>query len=100
MTSQPNPQENEILSHEEYLERERKAEFRSEYRGHGVVVAMAGASRAHNLLTGNLFALLWNQFRGKSCRAYVNDMKVRLPGTLRYVYPDGGSCVWRSGVSG
>lgn len=87
-TIQTHPEENEFLSPEEYLAQERKAEFRSEYRDDGVVVAMAGASRAHNLLTGNIFALLWNYFRGKPCGAYTNDMKVRLPGTFRYVYPD------------
>jgi Uma2 family endonuclease len=88
MSVQPNPNEPGFLTPEEYLERERKTEFRSEYRGNGVVVAMAGASRAHNLLTGNLFALLWYQLRGKSCSTYNNNMKVRLPGTLSYAYPD------------
>lgn len=88
MSAQPNPGESEYLSPEEYLERERKAEFRSEYRSDGVVVAMAGASRAHNLLTGNLFALLWYPLRGRPCGAYTNDMKVRLPGTFSYAYPD------------
>src|SRR5690349_21083307 len=88
MTLQSDPQENELLSPEEYLERERKAEFRSEYRGHGIVVAMAGASRWHNQITFSISGQLYNQLRGGHCRAYTNDMKVRLPGTLRYVYPD------------
>lgn len=88
MSAQPNPNESEYLSPEEYLERERKAEFRSEYRGDGIVVAMAGASRAHNQITFNISGQLYNQFRGKACGTYTNDMKVRLPGTLNYAYPD------------
>jgi Uma2 family endonuclease len=88
MSVQPNPIQNEYLTPEEYLERERKSEFRSEYRGNGVIVAMSGASRTHNRIAGNQFALIWTKVRGSSCDVYMNDMKVRLPGTLRYVYPD------------
>jgi len=76
-----------FVTPDEYLERERAAELRSEYR-EGQIWAMAGASRSHNRIAGNVFALLWNQFRGGSCEAYNNDMKVRLPKTFRYVYPD------------
>lgn len=38
------------LTPEEYLERERRAEFKSEYRD-GELLAMAGASRNHNRIT-------------------------------------------------
>lgn len=76
-----------FVTPEEYLERERKAGFRSEYR-EGVIVAMAGASRAHNQIAFNISGQFYNQLRGKNCGAYSNDMKVRLPGTLSYVYPD------------
>ncbi len=88
MSAQLNPEQNEHLSPDEYLERERKAEFRSEYRGNGVVVAMAGASRTHNRITFNIAGQLYNRLRGGPCEASINDMKVRLPGTLRYIYPD------------
>jgi hypothetical protein len=42
---------------EEYQERELTAEYRSEYY-FGEVFAIAGATRTHNLITGNVFALL------------------------------------------
>lgn len=38
---------------EEYIVRERKAEIKSEYLN-GRIVAMSGASRAHNLITRNI----------------------------------------------
>jgi len=40
---------------EEYLERERKAETKSEYRN-GEIVAMAGASPVHTLIDTNVAA--------------------------------------------
>ncbi len=72
---------------EEYLVRERKAQYRSEFV-EGRVYAMAGASRAHNLVAGNVFAELRAQLRGKSCEAYVSDMRVKVSRTGLYTYPD------------
>ena len=42
---------------EEYLALERKAGFKSEYYN-GFITAMAGASRKHNLVTGNIPAVM------------------------------------------
>lgn len=72
---------------EEYLVRERKAQYRSEFVD-GRVYAMAGASRAHNLVAGNVFAELRAQLRGKPCEAYVSDMRVKVSRTGLYTYPD------------
>jgi Uncharacterized protein conserved in cyanobacteria len=80
--------EPEILTEGEYLRRERAArDVRSEYRD-GHMVAMSGASVAHNIVSGNLFALLWTRLRGGSCRPFMNDLKVRIHQTTRYTYPD------------
>ena len=75
------------LTDAEYLARERKAAHKSEfYRGE--VFAMAGASRAHNLIAGNCFGLLWQQLSKRECEVYQAEMKVRIaPGGL-YAYPD------------
>jgi Uma2 family endonuclease len=51
-------------------------------------VAMAGASKAHVILTGNLSALLINHLRGTGCIAYATDMKVRMPALNLFYYPD------------
>lgn len=75
------------LTVEEYLALERRAESRSEYLD-GETFAMVGASRKHNLISGNVFASLHGQLRGKSCEVYANDMRVRVSTTDLFTYPD------------
>lgn len=72
---------------EEYLARERMAEAKSEYRD-GKAYAMAGASRAHNLITGNIFAQFHATLRGRPCETYMNDMRVKVAKSRLYTYPD------------
>lgn len=71
----------------EYLALERQARHRSEYVN-GRIYAMAGASRTHNLIAGNVFAELREQMRGRPCEAYVGDMRVKVSRTGLYTYPD------------
>jgi Uma2 family endonuclease len=75
------------LSPEEYLSLERRAEFKSEYID-GVAYAMAGGSERHNLITGNLVTELNLQLRATDCKVYPSDMKVRLPNSKKFFYPD------------
>jgi Uma2 family endonuclease len=75
------------LSPADYLEREREAEQRHEFLD-GEVVAMAGGSRAHNLLATRVARLLGNHLEGSSCRVYQSDMKVRIERANRFYYPD------------
>lgn len=70
----------------EYLTSERAAELKHEYIS-GEVVAVAGATREHILITGNIARRLGNQREGKPCETYSNDMRVRATPTT-YVYPD------------
>ncbi|NEQ45080.1 MAG: Uma2 family endonuclease [Leptolyngbya sp. SIOISBB] len=72
---------------EEYLEIERISPIKHEYV-QGQVVAMAGASKAHVIITGNLSTLLVNHLRGSGCLAYAADMKVRLPEPDLFYYAD------------
>lgn len=83
MSTQPKT----LLTPEQYLEIERRAETRSEY-WQGEMFAMSGASREHNLLVMNLSSSLHGQLRGKSCEVYSNDMRVWIPATGLYTYPD------------
>lgn len=83
MSSQPTT----YLTPEEYLALERKAEFKSEYVD-GEIVAMTGASRKHNLVVFNITGELRQQLRGRPCEAYANDMRVRVPSSRLYTYPD------------
>jgi len=72
---------------EQYLALERRAEYRSEYFN-GEIFAMAGASREHNVIAGNVFASLHSQLKGRPCETYQNDMRVRVSETGLYTYPD------------
>ncbi len=83
MTSQPKS----YLTREEYLEQERKAEYKSEYHA-GEVFALAGARRNHNLIVSTMNRLLGNQLADRECNVYVSDLRVRIPGADAYVYPD------------
>ena len=83
MSSQPTTQ----LTPEEYLAIERKAEYKSEYID-GEMVAMTGASRRHNLIALNVAREITQQLKGRPCEGYVSDMRVRVPSTRLYTYPD------------
>jgi Uma2 family endonuclease len=72
---------------EEYLEIERMSLLKHEYV-QGQVVAMAGASKTHVIVTGNLSALMVSHLRGTGCVPYATDMKVRLPELGLFYYPD------------
>lgn len=84
MTAQAIPR---TYSFAEYLEIERKAEYRSELVN-GYIYAMAGASRMHNLVAGNTFGELRQQLKGRPCEAYTSDMRVKVEATGRVAYPD------------
>jgi Uma2 family endonuclease len=73
---------------QEYLARERNSPgSKSEYvNGH--IYAMGGASLAHNRIVYNLAGELRNQIRGGPCSAVSNDMRVKVPQTEMYTYPD------------
>jgi Uma2 family endonuclease len=75
------------LSPEEYLALERNSEFKSEYVD-GVAYAMAGGSERHNLIAANVIIALGVQLRDRPCRVYPSDLKVRLPNSKRFFYPD------------
>ena len=75
------------LTEAEYLAKERKADFKSEFYK-GEMFAMSGASREHILIAGNLVGELRTQFKGRCCEVYSNDMRVKVSETGLYTYPD------------
>jgi Uma2 family endonuclease len=74
-----------FLTPEEYLERERLAETRSEYH-RGEVFAMAGANQEH--IVANLVGSLGTSLRRSECRVYFRNMRLLVPETGLYTYPD------------
>ena len=83
MSSQPKTN----YTPEEYLALERSDPQRNEYFN-GEIFAMGGASEKHNLIVGNVFASLHAQMRGKPCKVYSSDMRVKIDQTGLYTYPD------------
>ena len=76
-----------LLSPQEYLAKERLAEFRSEfYRGE--MFAMAGASWEHTLAKDNLARETGIQLKSGPCRVLTSDMRVKVDATGLYTYPD------------
>lgn len=75
------------VSPTEYLRRERRAQSKSEYRD-GQIVAMTGTSPEHNLIAGDLFGELRQQLRGRTCRVFVADVRVKVSQSGLYTYPD------------
>lgn len=54
----------------------------------GQIVAMSGASRAHNLINLAVASLLRARLRGRGCETYASDMRVKVPALDLYTYPD------------
>lgn len=83
MSSQPNP----TISPSTYLALERASDFKSEYLN-GLMVAMSGASREHNLIVTNLVAGFGHSLKGKPDEVYPGQMRVRVSDANLYTYPD------------
>ncbi|MBX3438715.1 MAG: Uma2 family endonuclease [Planctomycetaceae bacterium] len=70
----------------EYLALERASDVKHEFFD-GEIFAMAGGSRAHNLISLNIASELRNALEDSPCEVYPRDMRVKLPTGL-YTYPD------------
>jgi Uma2 family endonuclease len=74
---------------EEYLRREGDAAEKHEFY-HGEVFAMAGGTPDHSLIISNFNRELGNRLKGKPCRVYGSNLRIRIPRTTLYTYPDVG----------
>ena len=74
------------MTFEQFLDWERHQERKHEFVD-GEVVAMTGATAAHNLIQANLIASAAPKLRGSGCRPFGSDMLVRTA-TGRGRYPD------------
>jgi Uma2 family endonuclease len=73
----------------DYLAGEEAGDVKHEYLG-GMVHAMAGGSNRHNTIATNAVIAFGSALRGKFCRAFNSDTKVRIeyPDHTRFYYPD------------
>ena len=76
-----------LLTPEEYLEIERRAERKSEYF-QGEMFAMAGASFAHVVIVGNLGRELGNRLEAGPCSVYSSELRLRVAPNGLFTYPD------------
>lgn len=79
------PQQHYTL--DEYFALELASEGKYEY-WQGEVYAMSGASPAHVQIQINLITLLSLQLRGRPCRVFSSDMRLKVPSFPPYRYPD------------
>jgi Uma2 family endonuclease len=75
------------ITPQEYLARERLADFRSEYYN-GEMFAMSGASWEHTLIKDNVARHAGNQMEGGPCVVLTSDLRVKVDATGLYTYPD------------
>jgi Uma2 family endonuclease len=75
------------ISPEEYLVMERESPEKHEYYK-GEIFAMAGAGNNHHIITANIIGEIHQYLKGKSCTVYPSDMRLHIPETGLYTYPD------------
>jgi Uma2 family endonuclease len=83
MSTLPKP----FVTPEEYLDLERKAEFKSEYHD-GKIFAMSGSSTRHDDIVAQLSGLMHQHLRGKKCKWYTANLRVLVEASGLYTYPD------------
>jgi len=76
-----------LLTPQEYLALERKAEFRSEYY-RGEMRPMPRTNYWHSLIKTNLACETGNQLDDTECEVLTSDMRVKVVATGLYTYPD------------
>lgn len=70
-----------------YLAWETTQEVRHEYVA-GEVFAMTGSRLAHNVIALNAAVFLRQALKGKPCRVFMADLKLRIASADAFVYPD------------
>lgn len=71
----------------EYFRMEHVAAAKHEFRD-GRIIAMAGNSYNHCVIAANTIMALGLQLKGKPCRVLDSNLRVGIPGTALYTYPD------------
>lgn len=75
------------ITAQEYLVRERQADFKSEFL-RGEVFAMAGGSPMHSLIAANFVGEARQSLKGKPCKVFNSDLRVKVNPSGLYTYPD------------
>lgn len=81
------PQTTKRCTPQEYYVLERAADYKSEFFG-GEIFAMAGSSTRHALVGSNLLGELHARLKGRRCRPYNSDQRIKVKATGLRTYPD------------
>src|SRR4249920_1136878 len=84
---EPAPKYYPKMSPMEFLEWERKQEFKHEYVD-GEVLAMSGASLNHNRITTNIIIKVGGFLENKPCDIFGSDLRISVKWENSYFYPD------------
>jgi Uma2 family endonuclease len=75
------------ITENQYLRMEEAAETKHEF-WNGTIIDMAGSTTDHVSIATNLSSELSIRLKGKPCRAYNSDLRVRINESGNYCYPD------------
>lgn len=75
------------MTAEEYLAFERASDEKHEFAD-GEIFAMSGGKGPHANVAANIIGAFTVAFVRRSCRVFTSDMRVHIPVTDRFVYPD------------
>jgi Uma2 family endonuclease len=76
------------LTPEEYFAWEEQQEIKHEYFD-GEIFAMSGGTVNHGRISGRIFSLIDDRLNGsEQCIALNSDVKIKIQGLEKYVYPD------------
>ena len=75
------------ITAENYLAYERASDTKHEFL-YNTLIDMAGASKIHNILCGNLYAFLWYFLRDTDNLVFQTDLRTHNPVNGSYFYPD------------
>lgn len=81
------PVEKRRFTIQEYLALEEKAVDKHEFHD-GEILAMSGGTIEQSTIIINIGSELRSRLKGKSCRPLDSNIRVRIPGLARYMYPD------------
>lgn len=76
------------ITPEEYLAFERECIDQKHEYFEGEIFAMSGASFRHTLISSAITGIFYNQFLARNCSAVSSDLRVNIPETGLYTYPD------------
>jgi Uma2 family endonuclease len=72
---------------EEYLEMDRLSEERLEF-WHGEIFSMSGVNQEHAEIEVNIVSTLHSRLRGRECRVFPANMRIKVPNMPPYRYAD------------